>query len=100
MNQTHLKDHSPIPRKGIYNNSVKLLLVLSIYCVCSIIIVQIKDFLKNPSEFQKYLIDNIYCVCSFKVQIKDFLKSPSEFQKYLIDNIYCVCLVKFRTKIF
>ena len=31
MNQTHLKYHSPIPRKGIYNNSVKLLLVLSIF---------------------------------------------------------------------
>ena len=23
MNQAHLKYHSPIPRKGIYNNSVK-----------------------------------------------------------------------------
>ena len=53
-------------------------------------IVQIKDFLKNPSEFQQYLIDNIYCVCSIIVQIKDFLKNPSEFQQYLIDNIYTV----------
>ena len=31
MNQTHLKYHSLIPRKGIYINCVKLLLVLSIY---------------------------------------------------------------------
>ena len=31
MNLTHLKNHSPIPRNGIYNNSVKLLLALSIY---------------------------------------------------------------------
>ena len=61
-------------------------LIDNIYSVCSII-VQIKDFLKNPSEFQQYLIDNIYCVCSFIVQIKDFLKNPSEFQQYLIDNI-------------
>ena len=31
MNYSHLKYHSPIPRKGMYNNSVKLLLALSIY---------------------------------------------------------------------
>ena len=31
MNLTHLKYHSSIPRKGIYNKSVKLLLALSIY---------------------------------------------------------------------
>ena len=68
-------------------------LIDNIYCVCSII-VQNKDFLKNPSEFQQYLIDNIYCVCSIIiVQIKDFLKNPSEFQQYLIDNIYCVCSI-------
>ena len=30
MNQSHLKYHSPIPRKGIYINCVKLLLALSI----------------------------------------------------------------------
>ena len=29
---TFLKYHSPILRKGIYNSSVKLLLVLSIHC--------------------------------------------------------------------
>ena len=31
MNQTHLKYHSQIPRKGIYYNSVKLLLASSIF---------------------------------------------------------------------
>ena len=30
MNQTHLRKHSHISRKGIYYNSVKLLLALSI----------------------------------------------------------------------
>ena len=30
MNETHSKYHSPMHRKGIYNNSVKLLLALSI----------------------------------------------------------------------
>ena len=31
MNLTHLKYHSPIPRNGIYDNSVKLLFALSIF---------------------------------------------------------------------
>ena len=31
MSETHLKYHLPITRNGIYNNSVKLLLALSIY---------------------------------------------------------------------
>ena len=31
MSKTHLKYHLPITRKGIYDNSVKLLLALSIF---------------------------------------------------------------------
>ena len=40
MNQTHLKYHSPIPRNGIYDISVKLLLALSILKV-------VYSFMKN-----------------------------------------------------
>ena len=36
MSKTHLKYHSPIPKKGIYNNSVKLLLALSIFSLCKV----------------------------------------------------------------
>ena len=35
MNQKYLIYHTPIPRKGIYISSVKLLLVLSIHVVIS-----------------------------------------------------------------
>ena len=94
MNQTHLKYHSPIPRKGIYNNSVKLLLVLSILFKNLSKVNQVMSMELSNLYFKGVTGQNFYQMMYFCPR-KIVLSSLDEKQPYVAFHLGLHCLPKY-----